>query len=378
MPASRSGHTLTWTGGYSYILYGGIEDFKKGSTKIQPNSELYVMKMSTNEAQWTKEQVQGSQKPPARAQHIALSTHDHKKLFVFGGHQNPQKRLNCSWYLNTQTYEWEKIWTENVAGQESGQEVPAPRANTGASAMGKKIYVFGGHGGLNYARVAFNDIYCFDTETNLWEKIEPNNNPPEPRGGHSVFCSGNRIYVYGGWNSESQFCNTIMFDLESRLWSDPDIFNGIPRWNHASIMVEAIPSWKYFIFGGESADFNEGAARHFGHYVNSTCFLDMDPANMKWTTIASDPEAQPLIPAEREYSSMTYDHKDSRLIVFGGWNNGWFNDLYALNVKKIVGPSYAITSIDPCLGQLSGNVPITITGVGFKEATISVFFTNGS
>jgi len=143
-------------------------------------------------------------------------------------------------------------------------------------------------------------------------------------------------------------------------------------------MVEAIPSWKYFVFGGESADFNEGAARHFGNYVNSTCFLDMDPANMKWTTIASDPEIQPLIPAEREYSSMTYDHKDSRLIIFGGWNNGWFNDLYALNVKKIVGPSYAITSIDPCLGQLSGNVPITITGVGFKEATISVFFTQGS
>lgn len=47
---------------------------------------------------------------------------------------------------------------------------------------------------------------------------------------------------------------------------------------------------------------------------------------------------------------MAYDHKDSRLLLFGGWNNGWHNDMYALNVSKIVGPSYAVTDIVPKLG----------------------------
>lgn len=74
---------------------------------------------------------------------------------------------------------------------------------------------------------------------------------------------------------------------------------------------------------------------------------------------------------------MTYDHKDSRLLVFGGWNNGWHNDLYALNVSKISGPSYAVTEIIPNLGQLSGNVNVILKGVGFKDANIKVFFTCG-
>jgi dynein heavy chain len=65
------------------------------------------------------------------------------------------------------------------------------------------------------------------------------------------------------------------------------------------------------------------------------------------------------------------------LLVFGGWNNGWFNDLHALNVSKIVGPLYAITEIVPNLGQLSGNVPVTIRGVGFTDSNIKVIFTCG-
>jgi dynein heavy chain len=59
---------------------------------------------------------------------------------------------------------------------------------------------------------------------------------------------------------------------------------------------------------------------------------------------------------------MAYDERDRRLLVFGGWSNGWFNDLYALNVGKIVGPAYAITAADPALGQLTGNIELAITG----------------
>jgi hypothetical protein len=62
---------------------------------------------------------------------------------------------------------------------------------------------------------------------------------------------------------------------------------------------------------------------------------------------------------------MAYDQKDRRLIIFGGWNNGWKDDLYTLSVAKIVGPSYAIVASDPPMGQLSGNVPLKITGKGF-------------
>lgn len=239
--------------------------------------------------------------------------------------------------------------------------------------------MFGGHGGLNYARIAFNDLYTFDLNTHVWERIVPFNNPPEGRGGHSLLANEGKIYVYGGWNSEMQFNSLLVFDLEKREWTDPDIYNGIHRWNHCSVLVEAIPTWKFFIFGGECAEYNEGTPRSFGEYVNSSCYLDL--GIMRWTTYASDPDHFENIPEPREYSSMAFDfenQRDSKLIIFGGWNNGWFNDVYSLNVSKIVGPAYAITSSEPNLGQLTGKTPIKITGQGFNNINPKVLFTVGS
>jgi len=48
-----------------------------------------------------------------------------------------------------------------------------------------------------------------------------------------------------------------------------------------------------------------------------------------------------------------------------------------LNVSKIVGPLYAVTDVIPNLGQLSGNVTVTIKGVGFTDSNIKVIFTCG-
>jgi hypothetical protein len=96
---------------------------------------------------------------------------------------------------------------------------------------------------------------------------------------------------------------------------------------------------------------------------------------MRWTTFASDSSTYANIPPAREYSSMSYDERDRRLIIFGGWNNGWYDDLYTLNVAKIVGPPYAIVQSDPAMGQLSGGVELKINGRGFKDTGCTVFFT---
>lgn len=123
--------------------------------------------------------------------------------------------------------EWQRVGNEkdNKTNQDSTIGAPAPRANSSGCIYNGKIYLFGGHGGLNYSRIAFNDLYAFDLETETWEKILPNNNPPDGRGGHSVFASNEKVYVYGGWNSEQQYTNIMVFDLIKKEWSDPDIFN---------------------------------------------------------------------------------------------------------------------------------------------------------
>ena len=141
--------------------------------------------------------------------------------------------------------------------------------------------MFGGHGGLSYSRCSFNDLYTFDIETETWEKQVPNNSSPDGRGGLSLFASVGKIYIYGGWNQEMQFSNIMFYDIESKEWNDPDIFNGVPRWNHSGVLVEAIPTWKFFVFGGEQAEYNEGSARSFGEYANTSCYLDL--GIMRWT-----------------------------------------------------------------------------------------------
>ena len=140
--------------------------------------------------------------------------------------------------------------------------------------------------------------------------------------------------------------------------------------------MPAIPTWKFFIFGGEELEYNEGAPRRFGDYTNSSAYLDL--GTIAWTTYASDPEVYSDIPSPREYAAMTYDSRESRIIIFGGWNNVWFDDLYSLSVGKIVGPSYAITHCEPQLGQVSGGTKLKIKGQGFKEPNIKVTFTVGN
>jgi dynein heavy chain len=378
-PSARSGHTLNWIGGVNYLLFGGIEDLKNG--KIQPSNDIYTMKLAPSECTWSKENATSAEKPLGRAQHVALSIVTNEKIekvWFFGGHHSPSARLNDTWYFVVKEMGWQRVGSDpdNTENQESSISAPAPRANTAACLYSDKIYLFGGHGGHNYLRTSFNDLYTFDLEDNTWAKVEYKNNAPEGRGGHSLFASDEKIYVYGGWNSEMQFTNIYIFDLEKHEWNDSDVSNGVPRWNHSAILVEAIPTRKFFIFGGECLEYNEGTARSFGEYVNTSCYLDL--GSIQWTTYASDPEVFNNIPSPREYAAISYDERDRKILIYGGWNNGWYDDMYSLTVAKIVGPSYAITASDPCLGQLSGGVELTINGRGIKDANIRVLFTQGN
>lgn len=368
-----------------YILFGGVKQGDEGS--VGPTDEVYSLRISKDKCNWQKltPRSKNGQMPLPRTQHIAIALND-DRLWIFGGHHSPNSRLNDVWILDPNRDEWwcpdwQKEVTPNNQACPSGG--PCPRANSAATLYkhGDKVYLFGGHGGLNYQRMSFNDLFSYDVNEHTWTKIETDSKPPEARGGHSMFWVETKLYIYGGWNNEYQYENIYHFDVESGEWYEPEIGGTdiVPRWNHSAIMVEAIPSWKYFIFGGETGDFMEGGPRAFGDYQNISRFLDIE--TMAWQSITTedvDEKGGPILPKSREYSSMTYDSKDSRLILFGGWSNEWLNDIYTLNVSQIVGPPYAISEIVPNLGQLSGNTTVKLRGIGFIDtASINIRFTCG-
>jgi hypothetical protein len=47
VPTPRSGHSFTSLGGPSYLLYGGIDNTKKGN-KILPNNDIYSMRIGSS------------------------------------------------------------------------------------------------------------------------------------------------------------------------------------------------------------------------------------------------------------------------------------------------------------------------------------------
>ena len=119
------------------------------------------------------------------------------------------------------------------------------------------------------------------------------------------------------------------------------------------------------MFGGVVGDFNEGKERHVGEFTIKSVYIDLDPGHFNWYNI--EIEEQSERPNPRSRMAAFYDDRSFRLVIFGGWSNKWLGDAYGLNVGKIVGPDYAISSMDPDKGQLSGGTKVNIKGIGFNE-----------
>jgi hypothetical protein len=108
--------------------------------------------------------------PRARAQHVACATQKSDRIFVYGGHATPTVRLNDTWWLKVSDLTWTRALGDKAVkdNEESAIGAPAPRANAGCCLYNGKFWIYGGHGGLSYARIAFSDIYSFDIETEVW------------------------------------------------------------------------------------------------------------------------------------------------------------------------------------------------------------------
>lgn len=55
----------------------------------------------------------------------------------------------------------------------------------------------------------------------------------------------------------------------------------------------------------------------------------------------------------------------ARLILYGGWSDEWLSDLYVLDVSGLVGPPYAVESLEPANGPITGGTFVKIRGLNF-------------
>jgi len=297
-------------------------------------------------------------------------------MLVFGGLFSSNQRFNDTYILKIgKSYIWRQPPNQKSGLEPKNTEskigAPDPRANHTATYLKSKnaVYVIAGHGGVGYSRKSFNDVYSLDVSNDNfeWTKIDATGNLPENRGGHTACLLPNsKIFINGGWNSISQFSNSWIFDAEKKEWTELDTNMEIPRWNHCTTIVPALPKSKIFIFGGSTGYFEEGAPRNFGNMTESILFMEVTDELKNGAYFKCNPENS-VLPTPRENCTLVYDQDDQRLILFGGWSNNYLNDIYQINISSITGPEYAIYSLQPALGPLTGKTNCEIIGEGFKN-----------
>ena len=268
-----------------------------------------------------------------------------------------------------------------VDGYTPPPNVPHPRANHSCTHVESNVVLFGGHGGMGYARKPFGDVHVLNLDNQRWQEYTCQGNPPVARCGHTAFAKDACLYLFGGWNSETQFNDVYMLDVENKDWTDLDLSWGFKRWNHACQLVEAIPSWRVFIFGG--ATDSDGSGRTLGVFDDKIGVLELgDQYTWEEPPLEDASDAARKRdgdgPCPREHTAICYDPEESRMVIFGGWSNKWLDDVWQVNVSSIVGPPYAIIRVEPALGPVTGNEKIKIYGVGFTSTMgdVNVKFAN--
>ncbi|EFJ04400.1 hypothetical protein SELMODRAFT_432449 [Selaginella moellendorffii] len=126
---------------------------------------------------------------------------------------------------------------------------PSPRDSHSSTAVGSKLYVFGGTDGTS----PLNDLFVLDTDTFVWKKISTTGVSLIPRDGHTCSFYKNCFIVMGGEDSGNAYLNDVyILDTETMAWQEV-------KTTGAELMLRAghttISHGKYLVvFGGFSYD----------------------------------------------------------------------------------------------------------------------------
>lgn len=221
VPSPRSGHSLTVLGGAAY-LFGGLGEGGSsvdadGLEVFGPTNEVFYCRLeaagSRSAMRWERCSC-GGEAPLPRWGHTATVI-SKKEFVVIGGFHSDTNRFNDVHIFDTQKNMWiqplETITDFTPRGNHisrktgggGGSASPAPRGGHTTTLVGTSLVVFGGYGGMGYARRDFNDVAVFDVEAQDWVKMANiQGKPPEARSGHSASVHKEEsIFYFGGWNA---------------------------------------------------------------------------------------------------------------------------------------------------------------------------------
>jgi len=131
---------------------------------------------------------------------------------------------------------------------------PPPRQSHGATRVGNKLLIMGGHQINDDRFQRQDDIWTFDTVTQVFERLQPmDNNGPPPLSRHRIVSLDDKIYSFGGILQDKKKLNSVFkFDPVTLQWEELSVKGKIPQERCDSVVVAY--HRKLIVFGGSVQD----------------------------------------------------------------------------------------------------------------------------
>ncbi|XP_076902562.1 uncharacterized protein LOC143557357 [Bidens hawaiensis] len=309
---------------------------------------------------WEKLEIENGG-PGKRWGHTCNAVRGGQLLYVFGGYGEDNTQTNQVHLYNTTKRTWSELEMQGA--------LPVPRDSHSCTAIGDKLFVFGGTDG----NVPLKDLHILETSTNTWMTPSVRGEGPEAREGHSAAAIGKRLFIFGGCGKSSDtlveeyFDDLYILNTETMVWKRVATM-GIPpakRNSHTCV------SWsnKIIVIGGEDTQ---------NYYLSDVQMLDTD--TLTWTKLVTNGE--PLPPR----AGHTTIALGKNLFVFGGFTDAedLFDDLYMFDLETFkwtkimtvgVGPSARFSMAGSTLHPHNGGVLIFMGGCNKSlEALDDMFY----
>jgi len=259
-PTKRFKHTSTVVGKHLIFIGGQETDTKRFNDIVYYDTETKTFSQPT---------IRGDRVPNFSRHSASLVGN---RIFVFGGFDGHGTNFHLSIFDP-----YARMWT-NVPNSQLRGPLPVSRTNHASAAIGKKMYIFGGNNNNEAGMYqVLDDFSVLDTETLTWSKAETTGDQPCARSGHTLTAIGKKLYLFGGgvWNETEgwvhKFNDLYVLDTETMRWTKPSCTGAV----ESSTFPISFSVGRYlFIFGGGSKPL---------HCVTNDLYV-LDTASYHWIT----------------------------------------------------------------------------------------------
>ncbi len=340
--------------------------------------------IDTGQAQnWLQLTPASGNAPAPRSNAAAIYDSLNHRLVIFGG-KSASGNLNDVWAFDLRNNSWSELTPTSGSA-------PAPRftANGVYNPATQQMLIWSGQGAA-----FFNDVWAFDLRTRSWSQFAPPDPKPNTRYGvASIFDpKAKELVAFAGFTDAGRFDDTWRFNLVNAAWREISLVTHPEKRCLHSASYDALKH-RMIIYGGQNSGArgdiwafdlttntwtdltpqNNPAGRWFptniydaisnrviifggnlggGNMTNEVWAFNL--AQNSWQQIS----ASGALPSAREGAVAIYIRAEERMVVFSGFGNAYFNDVWSLNNLSLTTAIETSSGNElPTTFRLLGNYP---------------------